>query len=167
MIPKQGGYSLVEVVVAITILSIGSAVLWYSLRSSARLEKANRLHHEANSMARSELEFLRGVPRQDLRDTSYRLQGPGGEELLVVREVYDSADIVSQPELTLDESLSPRELQQPREVRVRVFLAEQEEKSSFGLEALPEWDVEGGAWDAEGRRTLSSLVLKLPEYRWR
>lgn len=149
-----------------TVLSIGSAVLWYTLRSSARLEKMNRLHHEANILARSELEGLRGVPRREIRDTSYRVAVAGGEELRVVREVFDSAKVVSSlKEVTLDENLSPAELRKPLEVRVRVFRDAGE--GGFG-EALPAWDGdwESGAGEDGKRRTLSALVLKIPEYRW-
>ena len=53
---RQAGYTLIEIIVAMSVLSIGSAVLWYTIRSSARLERMNRLHHEANILARSELE---------------------------------------------------------------------------------------------------------------
>ena len=166
MTRKQRGYSLVEVVVAVTVLSVGSAVLWYSLRSSARLDKENRLHHAANLLARSDLETLRGLPRRDVRDTAYRLQGPGGEPLLVVREIYDSADIASQPELTLDEALSPRQLREPLEARVRVFMAGEGEEDGFGLDPFSAWPGEDPAGEGE-RRVLASLSLKIPEYRWR
>jgi prepilin-type N-terminal cleavage/methylation domain-containing protein len=164
---KPGGFTLIEVVVAVTVLSIGSAILWYSLRSSARLEKQNRLHHAANLLARSDLESLRGLPVSGIRDSAYRLEGPGGEPLLVVREVFDSADIAAQPELTLDESLSPRQLREPREVRVRVLMAGEGDGTGFGLDPFSAWP--GGNWPAgeEGRRVLVSLAIKIPEYRWR
>lgn len=164
----QGGYSLLEIIVAMTVLSLGSAVLWYTLRSSARLEKLNRLHHEANILARSELEILRGVPRRDIRDTSYRVAVSGGEELMVVREVFDSAKVVSSlKEVALDENLSPAELRKPLEVRVRVFRRAVSEDGGIAW-PLPEWDGEweSGEGEDEERRTLSALVLKIPEYRW-
>lgn len=165
MIRNRGGFTLLEVVVAVTVLSIGSAVLWYSLRSSARLEKQTRLHHAANLLARSDLESLRGLPLRGIRDTAYRLEGPGGEPLLVVREVFDSADIAALPELILDESLSPRQLHEPPEVRVRVLMAGRDDGAGLDLSFL--WP--GEAWpDGEGeRRVLASLAMKIPDYRWR
>lgn len=166
MMRKQAGYSLLEIVIAMTILAVGSAILWYSLRSSARLEKMNRLHHEANILARSELESLRSVPRQAIRDSSYRVVGPGGDELLVVREVFDSARIVATlPEVTLDNRMAPVELRKPLEVRVRVF--KETESGGEGF-ADPAWDWSSGPESAGdgSRRTLSSLILKIPEYRW-
>lgn len=166
MMRKQAGYSLLEIIVAITVLAIGSAILWYSLRSSARLEKLNRLHHEANILARSELECLRSVPRQEIRDTSYRVMGPGGDELLVVREVFDSARMVAtMAEVTLDNRMAPVELRKPLEVRVRVL---KDAEPGGGGFSEPAWDWSTGAeGEADGtRRTLSNLILKIPEYRW-
>lgn len=163
--PAQGGHTLIEVVVAFTVLSVGSAVLWYDLRASARLERMNRLHHEANRLARSELESLRAVPRREVRDTSYRAPGGGGEALLVVREVFDSARVVAAlDEVVLDDALSPVELRKPLEVRVRVFDA-----SGAEGDAVPAPSAWGDPWEdgAEGgARALATLILKLPDYRW-
>lgn len=166
MMRKQAGYSLVEIIVAITVLAIGSAILWYSLRSSARLEKLNRLHHEANILARSELEALRSVPRRDIRDTSYRVVGPGGDDLTVVREVFDSARMVAiLPEVALDDRMAPVELRKPLEVRVRVFMDPEPGEEGFA-EPIWDWSMGSeGSVDGSGR-TLSNLILKIPEYRW-
>jgi prepilin-type N-terminal cleavage/methylation domain-containing protein len=165
---RQAGYTLLEMVVALTILSIGSAVLWYTLRSTARLEKLNRIHHQANLLARSDLEGLRSVPRGDIRDTSYRVPAPGGEELMVVREVFDSARIVSTlEEVPLDERMRPQELRKPLEVRVRVFRSAEGAEEGGIPDPLPDWSP---GFDAEedgpSRRTLADLILKIPEYRW-
>lgn len=160
---KDSGFTVVEIVMALTVLSIGSAMLWYTLRSSARLERINRLHHEANILARSELESLRSIPRADIRDTSYRMTVMG-EEILIVREVFDSAKVVSSlRELVLDEHMNPVELRKPLEVRVRVLRT----RSSEG-EALPD---PSGSWSPPDagdapQPALSILSLKIPEYKW-
>lgn len=163
----QGGFTVVEILVAVTVLSIGSAVLWYSLRSTARMEKQNRLHHEAAILARSDLEGLRGRPRSLIKDTSYRVPSAGGIELLVLREVFDSARIVSTlEEVTLDENMAPLELKKPLEVRVRVFQTAPGEEDGFGG-SLQGWDMASGGEEEEGsRRTLVRLLLKIPDYRW-
>lgn len=163
---KQAGFTVIEIVVALTVLSIGSAVLWYTVRSSARIERLNRLHHEANSLARSELESLRSVPRAEIRDTSYRAAA-GGEEVLVVREVFDSAKVVSTlDEVALDDRMRPQELRKPLEVRVRVLRTVDAEGAALPdpLDAA----MAAGTEEEGGRRpALATLVLKIPEYKWR
>lgn len=162
---SQGGHTLIEVVVAFTVLSIGSAVLWYDLRASARLERMNRLHHEANRLARSELESVRLLPRREVRDTAFRVPSGGGETLLVVREVFDSARVLDVlEEVVLDDALSPVELRKPLEVRVRVLDA-----SGLEGDGIPEPSPVRDPWDDgadAGPRVLAALILKLPEYRW-
>lgn len=161
----QRGHTLIEVVVAFTVLSIGSAVLWYDLRASARLERMNRLHHEANRLARSELESLRVLPRREVRDTAFRVPAGGGETLLVVREVFDSAKVMDAlEEVVLDDALSPVELRKPLEVRVRVLDASEVEGDEIP-DPSPGRDPWSDGSEA-GPRVLSSLILKLPEYRW-
>ena len=166
MIRRQAGYSLIEIVVAMTVLAVGASILWYSVRSSARLEKLNRLHHEGILLARSDLESLRSVPRQEIKDTSYRIAGPGGDELMLVREVFDSAKIVSTlAEVALDDRMSPVELRKPLEVRVRVFMAMPGEEGDFP-EPMQDWNAGEEDPQVGKRRTLASLIIKIPEYRW-
>jgi prepilin-type N-terminal cleavage/methylation domain-containing protein len=164
---KQAGYTLIEIIVALAVLSIGSAVLWYTLRSSARLERMNRLHHEANLLARSELEAVRILPRKDIRDTAYGVASSSGLELTVAREVFDSAKVFATlGEITLDEKMVPEELKKPLEVRVRVFAPPGGEDDGGVPDAGSAWDSWGGGSAAGKRRALASLVLKIPEYRW-
>lgn len=165
---RGAGYTLLEIVVALTVLSIGSSILWYTLRSSTRLDRMNRLHHAANLAARSDLESLRAAHKSALRDTSYKVLGPGGEELLLAREVFDSADIAeSSDELILDANLSPLELRKPREVRVRVFMAVRDGDDGTGFGgSFGNWDDDWTSADSSSRRTLATLLLKIPEYRW-
>lgn len=164
--PRQGGYTIIEVVVALTVLSIGSSVLWYTLRSSARLERQNRLHHEANLLARSELETLRVIPRADIRDTAYLYPVSEADTLLLVREVFDSADVMAVlPEVPLDETLSPEELQKPLEVRVRVFASSGPDGDAIP-DPYPGWEAPWKDGEEGAPRTLATLLLKLPEYRW-
>jgi prepilin-type N-terminal cleavage/methylation domain-containing protein len=168
----QRGFTLLEIVVALTVLSAGSSVLWYGLRSSAKMDRLNRLHHAAVTAARSDLESLRSRPKQEIHDTAYLAFGAGGDSLLVVRRVMDSARIVnSLEEITLDDKLSPKELHKPLEVRVSVFLAPAEDAAGFLDQADSPSDGFGSAddeWDSgEGAgRPLAALILKLPEYRW-
>jgi hypothetical protein len=157
-----------------TVLSAGSAVLWYGLRSAARMDILNRAHHAALSLARSDLEGLRALPRQDIHDTAYLGHGAGAESLLVVRRVMDSARIVNTlTDITLDDKLSPKELRKPLEVRVRVYRAPTgdggfpADPSRFDDQAEPSYF---GPSDGEGAagppRPLATLTLKLPEYKW-
>jgi hypothetical protein len=171
----QRAFTVLELAVALTVLSAGSAVLWYGLRSASRLDHLNRAHHAALMLARSDLESLRALPRQDIHDTAYLGQGAGAESLLVVRRVMDSARIVNTlRDVALDERLSPKELRKPLEVRVRVYIAPAAEDgggpadpSRFVDQAEPSYF---GPAEAEGPggppRPLAALTLKLPEYKW-
>jgi prepilin-type N-terminal cleavage/methylation domain-containing protein len=164
---KQAGYTLIEIIVALSVLSIGSAVLWYTLRSSSRLERMNRLHHEANLLARSELEAVRTRPRHEVKDTTYDVTSAAGGALTVERMVFDSAKVFAAlEEIALDETLAPQELRKPLEVRVRVYEAAGEGEGASIPDAGLAWDGAASGGAAEGRRILSSLVLKIPEYRW-
>jgi hypothetical protein len=128
----------------------------------------NALHHAANLLARSEVESLRTAHRESIRDTAYRVPGPAGTELLVVREVFDSADIArSLEELTLDDKLTPLEWRKPPEVRVRILMPEADEAGGTGWGG--DFGASAGDWGGDSGpagRTLSSLLVKLPEYRW-
>ena len=149
----QTGFTLIELVVALTMLSVGSAVLWYGLTSSARMDKANRRHHIAFLAARSDMEALRLVPKSEVHDTTYWIAGQGGEVLRLERQVFNGIRILSSGEdIPLDEKLAPLELRKPLEVKVRVILTSEK---SIGNALIEKED-----------RVLVSLVLKLPEYRW-
>jgi hypothetical protein len=170
----QRAFTVLELAVALTVLSAGSAVLWYGLRSASRLDRLNRAHHAALALARSDLESLRALPREDIHDTAYLGQGAGAESLLVVRRVMDSARIVnSLDEMELDEKLSPKELRKPLEVRVRVYRAPTGEggfpadPSRFVDQTEPSYFGPSDGEGAEGPpRPLAGLTLKLPEYKW-
>jgi prepilin-type N-terminal cleavage/methylation domain-containing protein len=174
-ITGQRGFTVVEIAVALTILTSGSAVLWYGLRSAAALDKVNRLHHAAVLAARSDLETLRARPKQDIHDTAYLAAGTLGDSLLVVRTVMDSARIVDVlDEIVLDENLSPKELRKPLEVKTVVYRLPMEEAGRYRemgayldqigeAASLPSGGTEEGDG---GPRILASLILKLPEYRW-
>ncbi|MEO7426412.1 MAG: hypothetical protein ABI036_14585 [Fibrobacteria bacterium] len=171
---RQSGFTILEIAVSLTVLSAGSAVLWYGLRSSAQLEKLNRLHHAAVMLARSDLESLRSVPKRDIHDTLYLASGVSGEMLLVSRRVMDSARIVNtSAEVVLDDKLTPKATRQPLEVRVKVW------RLPAGTGAVPDasalQDPEGDGYtdpgadddDGEGKaHALAVLIVKLPEYIW-
>lgn len=173
----QRGFTVVEIAVAFTILASGSAVLWYGLRSSAALDKVNRLHHAAVMAARSDLESLRARPKQDIHDTAYLVAGTLGDSLLVVRTVMDSARIVDAlDEVVLDEKLSPKELRKPLEVKTIVYRLPMEEAGRYremgayldqiGDAAESPTPAGGTEADGSGPAIMASLILKLPEYRW-
>lgn len=172
--PRSGqrGFTVLEIVVALTVLTAGSSVLWYGLRSSAKMDRLNRLHHAAVMAARSDMESLRSRPKSEIHDTAYLAFGTGGDSLLVVRRVLDSARIVnSLEEIVLDDKLSPKELRKPLEVRVSVFRAPAEDAAGFLDRADSPSDgfaTPDDAEDSEGgaRHPLAALILKLPEYRW-
>ncbi|MEO6096156.1 MAG: type II secretion system protein [Fibrobacteria bacterium] len=168
----QRGFTILEIVVALTVLSAGSSVLWYGLRSSAKMDRLNRLHHAAVTAARSDLEALRTRTKTGIHDTSYLAIGAGADSLLVIRRVMDSARIVnSLEELVLDDKLSPKELRKPLEVRVSVFRAPSEvaaemlEKAESTAAGFGNEDDAGDPGGGPGR-PLAALILKLPEYRW-
>jgi hypothetical protein len=169
---QRGGFTVLELAIALTILSAGSAVLWYGLKSSAKQERSNRLHHAAIIAARSDLESLRSIPKQDIHDTLYLSSGGSGESLLVVRTVMDSSRIVnSLDEVVLDDKLSPKEAKKPLEVKVAVYRLPASE-SGPPLDASsfkdPETDESPSSGDGEDRkpRKLVGFLLKLPEYKW-
>jgi prepilin-type N-terminal cleavage/methylation domain-containing protein len=169
----QRGFTVVEIAIALTVLAAGSSVLWYGLRSSAKADKSNRLHHAAVLFARSDLEILRGLRKEDIHDTEYVVPGVGGDSLLVVRRVMDSARIVNTlGEIILDDKLSPKELRKPLEVRVRVYRAAPVTEEGFrDAASFPEPDESGGfegegGTEADRPRLMASLTLKLPDYRW-
>ena len=171
---RQGGFTVVELAVALTVLSAGSAVLWYGIRSASRLDQLNRSHHAALLLARSDLESLRALARADIHDTAYLGQGAGAESLLVVRRVMDSARIVNTlHEVALDESMTPKETRKPLEVRVRVYRAPLADGGGFAEPSRFEEPSEPsyfGPADDEGEggppRPMASLTLKIPEYKW-
>lgn len=171
---RQGGFTVVELAVALTVLSAGSAVLWYGVRSAARLDRLNRAHHAALLLARSDLESLRALPKSDIHDTAYLGQGAGAESLLVVRRVMDSARIVNTlEEVALDDGMSPKELRKPLEVRVRVYRAPLADGGGFAEPSRFEDPAEPSYFgpsdeDREGGppRPMATLSMKLPEYKW-
>ncbi len=170
----QGGFTLLEIIVSLTVLAAGSAVLWYGLRSSARLDRLNRAHHAALILARSDIESLRSLPKQDIHDTAYLGRGGGADSLLVVRRVMDSARIVNTlAEVVLDDKMSPKELHKPLEVRVRIYRAPTADAGGFrdpGTFEEPAESIFFGTSDEDTEggppRPLASLVFKLPEYKW-
>lgn len=170
----SGGFTVLELAVALTVLSAGSAVLWYGIRSAAGMDRSNRVHNAALLLARSDLESLRAIPKRDIHDTAYLGAGAGAESLLVVRRVLDSARIVnSSRELELDDKMAPKELRKPLEVRVRVFRAPAAEGGGYRDPSRfedPSEPVYFGSADEDAQggppRPLASLTIKLPDYRW-
>ncbi len=160
---QQRGLTVLELAVAMTILTAGSAVLWYGLRSSLKLDKLNRMHHTALFAARSDLEMVRMLTKENVHDTEYAISGPAGETFRLVRQVFDSVRIVnSMQEIALDEKLAPVELRKPLEVKVQVLLNEAGTEIGSGQKA---WFDSEGSNIPEGR-ILLTLILKLPEYQW-
>ena len=160
---RQRGLTVIELAVAMTLLTAGSAVLWYGLRSSLKLDKLNRIHHAALFAARSDLETVRVLSKGNVHDTAYTVSGPGGEPLRLVRQVFDSIRIMqSMRDIALDEKLAPLELRKPLEVKVQVLLNSETTEMGSGANA---WSDFTDQTNPDGR-VLITLILKLPEYQW-
>lgn len=172
-VKRASGYTVIEIVVAITVLAAGSAVLWYGVRSAAQIDRLNAMHHAAVLLARSDLESLRGAAKEAIHDTVYLGRGAGADSLILVRTVMDSARIVNTlDELVLDERLSPKELRKPLEVRVRVYTDGKVDAATFDPDSFLRRleSREDGMYaeeeDEAAPRALASLILMLPEYKW-
>ncbi|HNY31112.1 MAG TPA: type II secretion system protein [Fibrobacteria bacterium] len=85
---RRGGYTLVEVLMALVILAILAVPLGYTIH--AGLEGSRRAHREDRALAlvREEWSRVRALEADSIRDT---LLDPEGNWRLV-REVFDSAD---------------------------------------------------------------------------
>ncbi len=145
------GFTLIEVMVALVALSIGSGSVWYGLQASAKQDRNGRLHIMALEAARSQLESVQNRPRQSIHDTSFQLLIGETPVLQVNRVVLDSARLLELlPEIVLDEQGSPLALHKPLEVKVEV------------------WELQNDSLSGESQKKRSLLTLStlIPDYAW-
>jgi len=158
LLKSQSGFSIIELVIAMVLLSGGSAILWYGIKSSSRMDHLNKLHHLALTAAESDLESIRLLPKRNIHDTEYAISGAGSDGLLLTRMVFDSSKMVNTlHDIPLDEKLSPKELRKPLEVKVQVSL--------LLTQSDPAENFSPSSTD-DHKRTLVSLTFKIPEYQW-
>ncbi len=147
----QSGMSLVETLVALSVLGLGVAMLWYALGAAKRSEINSREKTFALNLAQSEIETLRSLPIGDLADTAYPSGTDGNKRWLIERKVMNDSLL---PEVweaqPLGEAVSAHTIPPPVEVQVRVF---QIAVNAFGSETQSE-------------EPAVSLHLFLPRYLW-
>lgn len=85
------GYTLVEVLVALGILSILAVPLVYVLTTMSEGSARARLQDQALSLSREAWTITRAADPDSLRDTSWD-RNVSGADWRIVREVFDSAD---------------------------------------------------------------------------
>jgi prepilin-type N-terminal cleavage/methylation domain-containing protein len=85
------GYTLVEVLVAFSILSILAVPLGYVLSNMSKGSRASNLQDEALDLAREDWTLVRATDPDSLRDTTWERTAAGGS-WRIARDVFDSAD---------------------------------------------------------------------------
>jgi prepilin-type N-terminal cleavage/methylation domain-containing protein len=133
----DGGFTLVETMVALTVLLGGTTLFIWQMQQQSRVE-TGLLHKQlALESARSEMESLQGLMPNQMHDTEYTLDLMPGFSLKLIREVVDSLDIMQASDMQrLDENLKPYTLREPREVKVSVF-ENSGESTESGKESVP------------------------------
>ncbi len=147
----QAGLTLLESLVALAILGLGAALLWYGLGAAKRMQTIALQKSVALNLAQSEIESLRGRPEGRISDSSYAPNLPNAFRFNIVREVRnraDSTEVWSAPALGVP--AHSRDIPPPVEVRISVF----------NIVSHPF----GG--DTQGEKPLISLSLFLPRYQW-
>jgi type II secretory pathway pseudopilin PulG len=171
----QAGFSLVESVVAFTILVAGLTVFFWQMRQQSAMAQRQRQQIIALEAAQSDIESLQAMPSEWVHDTTYILPRVGLQTLRLVRTVYDTVDFEnSGEELKLDAQLNPLALKEPLEVQVKVYrVTEQGELMSDGLGSNLASLFDGGSWggsgfgfasEATGPKPLVSITARLPQY---
>lgn len=88
---RRGGYTLVEVLVALVVLSILVVPLTYTLVRTGDGSRRARAQDEALALVREDWNLCRAAVSDSLRDSVWERTLPSGE-WRVVRDVFDSAD---------------------------------------------------------------------------
>ncbi len=92
---KRQGYTLVEVLVALVILSILAVPLTYTLVQTSEGSSRARAIDDALSLVREDWALCRATNSDSLRDSTWERHLPSGT-WRVVRDVFDSADRATQ-----------------------------------------------------------------------
>ncbi len=144
------GYTLVELLVALSILLIGTATLWYSLQGAARASSSNKLHHLANQLARADIERIMagGVA---ILDTSYVVAEGAGRSLRVTRRVLTNRPEQASGGFSFLPDENPDRQHLPSEIRVEVR----------------EDGVAKGIFSRDEERVLAAFSALVPEHVWR
>ncbi len=156
---KNQGFTLIEILAAMSLLVFGSASLWYMLGFSREAQIRAIVQREALLAAQNEMENLRsrnsGPNSGSIEDTLYTVNNGQGRSLIIRRDVLDSSQLVEMlDEIKLDENFRPLELRKPKEIRIDVF----QERS--GNENFLQ-DIE-----IEEEEPIVSLGMLLPQVEW-
>lgn len=160
---KQGGFTLVEALVAFSILLGGVAVFLWQMRQQSHAALRQSEYLFALECAQSDVESLHDMPPEWVHDTAYSLPRASGQDMHLVRLVYDTAEFSESGEyLKLDSQLQPLALKEPREVQVKVY----RKGESLSASDFPfRWGR--GLWrgsESDSTLPLVQLTVRLPEY---
>lgn len=151
LVKDSCGFTLLESLVATLILTLGMSYVWYTFRSSVQLEVKYRDQGLAYSVATSELEALRILPKHLVQDTSYEIKVSEEKYFKVVRQVFDSTDM---EEFLYETNIPTTQYlkwhQKPLEVRIQIYTGKE---SDFDIE-----EIESGP--------TTSITTLLPDYIW-
>jgi type II secretory pathway pseudopilin PulG len=161
--PGQKGFTLVEALVAFTLLISGTAFFLWQLRQKSHSVQHQREFLFALESAQSDLESLQTLHPDWVHDTAYDLNLPNNRRFRLNRRVYDTLDFSeSREELRLGSDLQPLALQEPREVQVTVTEADTE---ADWVQRSLDWSQSlWGEKSSEASRPLVKLTTRLPEY---
>lgn len=162
---RQRGFSLIETVIALSILLGGLAVFFWQVRSQSRQETRVQQKQWALELARNEMESLQGLSPRDIHDTEYQGIFAGQAMLRVTRQVVDSADLEnSYEDIKLDNQLKPLALREPVEVLVAVYA--DSDSNAEGFAWSQGWPWSGKAGEDTANAPLIRLHARIPEYHW-
>jgi prepilin-type N-terminal cleavage/methylation domain-containing protein len=114
------GYTLLEVLMALIILTITLVPLGYVLGDLGRWNAAGRDRDEALQIGRETWGQILSIPADSLRDSSWTVKR-GTREFSVHRDVADSADVLRLfPDAKLDGKGRPKALSGPVEYALTV-----------------------------------------------
>lgn len=119
--PKEG-YTLIEALIALVILSIALLPLGEMMRGLGRWNFDGRNRDEALQLAREEVGQILSTPADSLRDSAWTIT-QGTRTFGIRREIEDSADLLRRfPDAKVDARGRPTALRGPQEYSVTVWL---------------------------------------------
>jgi len=145
------GFTLLESLVATLILTMGMSYVWYTFRTAAKVESKYNISTMAVSLAQSEIESLRILPKHLIQDTSYNVEISDSKILKISRTVFDSTDM---DQFLFDQNVNseaqPKWRDRPIEVKIEVYVIGLAEINGSGNEDKP----------------IVTLITILPDYIW-